>query len=370
MKIAVVMPCKWMHFSPKQATSSELTVHDILTHTLSNHNITVYAQTVNSPYSDIPVRFYPRGHKSDDRQLSTRIALDLKESIPEIIVVQQHLPTSVKLNRYLPSTPILLHRHNDYDPPHRNFIRRWIQQRRFKSIDGIALVSEHSRQHFLKSWKKYVSFPTFVVPNGIDLSIWKPVEYKDRKDEIIFVGRAIPEKGALELAKALAHVLQIYPHFSARFIFGAPDTHPEYRKQIERILSKFNNQIQINYQISWQEIQSAFQTSAIAVVPSIWDEPFGRTALEAMAGGAALISSTRGGLNEVVGDAAVRLTDITPDTIAAALTDLIDHPEKRATLSARGLEQAKKFTIEAQVEAFLSACRATIDRKANKAVRR
>ena len=45
--------------------------------------------------------------------------------------------------------------------------------------------------------------------------------------------------------------------------------------------------------------------AAIAVAPSRWQEPFGMTALEAMASGAALVCSRRGGLPEVAGDCAL-----------------------------------------------------------------
>ena len=45
--------------------------------------------------------------------------------------------------------------------------------------------------------------------------------------------------------------------------------------------------------------------AAIVIVPSRWNEPFGLTALEALACGAPLIVSPRGGLPEVAGEAAV-----------------------------------------------------------------
>lgn len=359
-----------MHFSPRLATSSELTVHDLIVQLPSHHSAIVYGQDVDDPYTDISCLLFPRRTKFDDRILAYRISQAISKDDTDIIVVEQHLPTAVKIHHFLSNVPILLHRHNDYDPPHKNKFRRWIQSRRFKSIAGIAFVSEHSRQHFLAHWGSNISCQTYVIPNGLNLSRFNPFSIVDRSSEILFVGRSIPEKGGLELARALRHVLPRHSNWQARFIIGNPDTDPDYRQTLISTLELVKNQVHIEYQRPWAEVQYAYEHAAIAVVPSIWDEPFGRTALEAMAGGAALISSTRGGLNEVVEDAAVRLTDITPDTIAAALTDLIDHPEKRAALSTRGLEQAKKFTIETQVEAFLSACRAAIDRKANKAVRR
>ena len=45
--------------------------------------------------------------------------------------------------------------------------------------------------------------------------------------------------------------------------------------------------------------------SEIAVVPSRWDEPFGRTALEASSNGCATIISNKGGLIETTDQAII-----------------------------------------------------------------
>ncbi|MDC1176563.1 glycosyltransferase [Candidatus Pelagibacter sp.] len=47
-----------------------------------------------------------------------------------------------------------------------------------------------------------------------------------------------------------------------------------------------------------KEILEKFKQSSISVVCSRWEEPFGRTALEASSRGCAVIISNRGGLNE------------------------------------------------------------------------
>ena len=59
--------------------------------------------------------------------------------------------------------------------------------------------------------------------------------------------------------------------------------------------------------------------AAIVVVPSRWQEPFGLTALEALACGAALICSRRGGLPEIGGDVAVYADPDDPRALADAI---------------------------------------------------
>jgi glycosyltransferase involved in cell wall biosynthesis len=91
------------------------------------------------------------------------------------------------------------------------------------------------------------------------------------------------------------------------------------------------------------------------VVPSRWQEPFGLTALEAMACGAALICSPRGGLPDIAGDCAVWIDPDDATTIAAAIRTLAGDPTKRAALTRAGMARAAMFdspTAAAALDAY------------------
>jgi UDP-glucose:(glucosyl)LPS alpha-1,2-glucosyltransferase len=91
-------------------------------------------------------------------------------------------------------------------------------------------------------------------------------------------------------------------------------------------------------------------------VPSRWAEPFGLTALEAMAHGTPLICSNRGGLPEVVGDAAITIDPDEPGALAAAITRLAEDPVQRHALATAGRARAKVFDTLA-IAARLAALR-------------
>ena len=119
------------------------------------------------------------------------------------------------------------------------------------------------------------------------------------------MGRCVPEKGILETAQALAAVLPDQPEWRAQFILSAVESSPDYYAKVLSELEPFKSRIAVRMQRPYKEIIAAFEKAAIAVVPSICRESFGRTALEAHAGGAALISSGAGALREVSGDHAL-----------------------------------------------------------------
>jgi glycosyltransferase involved in cell wall biosynthesis len=86
--------------------------------------------------------------------------------------------------------------------------------------------------------------------------------------------------------------------------------------------------------------------AAIAVVPSRWPEPFGLTALEALASGTPLITSGRGGLREVAGDAAVYVNPDDPQAMAEAIVALAGDPGRRAALGEAGRRRAAQFDAD------------------------
>ena len=80
----------------------------------------------------------------------------------------------------------------------------------------------------------------------------------------------------------------------------------------------------------------------VVAYPSL-GEGFGLPVLEAMACGAAVLTTRKLSLPEVGGDA-VAYTGTGAGDIAAALADLLDDPARRAELAAAAVERASRFT--------------------------
>lgn len=93
---------------------------------------------------------------------------------------------------------------------------------------------------------------------------------------------------------------------------------------------------------------------AVAVVYPSLGEGFGLPLLEAMACGAAVLTTPRLALPEVGGDA-VAYTEPEAEAIAAALTALLDAPDRREALARAALARAGHFSWEASAEAHLKA---------------
>lgn len=98
--------------------------------------------------------------------------------------------------------------------------------------------------------------------------------------------------------------------------------------------------------ISDAALADLMRRSTLCCIPSLY-EGFGLPALEAMACGSPLVVSAAGALPEVVGEAAVILSENDPPTWRKTLERLIADPGERTRLSRAGIERSRAFSWEA-----------------------
>ena len=335
VRIAAVAP-RNMHFGPERATSIDLCIHDFVRHSRYRVATTVVAQAVPHAFDDVDVAQFA---ESNPKRGVRRI---LKALTPDLVVVHQHLPTALRVKRALGATPVLLHRHNFLKKP-KNALSLWWKRRALARLAGIVFVSTACARRFDAEWGTS-GVPIHVVENGLDPSAWRPAPVRART--ILYVGRMAPEKGVLPLAQALAQVLPDTSAWTAKFIVSEAHVHANYTVDVRRALEPLGSRVEIVENKPHAVVRAAFEHAAIAVVPSLWDEPFGRTAVEAFAGGAAVIGSTRGGLAEVLGEAAVRLDAVSASTLAEALETLMQDAFLRERLGHMGRQRFERhFSI-------------------------
>ena len=270
------------------------------------------------------------------------VAHVLRPRHPTLVEVHNRPAVVLHLCRHLPDARLGLVLHND--PQEMRGARTPRARAALLARLDVVCVSEHLRRRFMTGLPDDVPGPT-VLPNCLDLSALPPPAPPDARDPVLlFAGRLTATKGADAFVEACAAVLPQRPGWRVemigadRFSPDAADTpflaalRPRAAAAGVRLLGHQPH----------PAVLAAMARAAIVVVPSRWEEPFGLAALEAMASGAALIASPRGGLPELVGDAAL-LAGPDPRSLALAMLHLTTDLAARAALSAAGLARARGF---------------------------
>ncbi|MGH6888686.1 MAG: glycosyltransferase family 4 protein [Rhizomicrobium sp.] len=260
---------------------------------------------------------------------------DTVQRSPPVLVEIFNRPVMVAhLKRRLGPVPLLLHLGND---PRGMDGSRSVTERHklLAATAAVVCVSEFIRRCFLDG----LDGPRQSV-HVIHTGVATPAEDKSGKtSRIVFVGRIVPEKGVLELVQALARVLPHYPDWSALIIgarwFGAGEKPTSFERKVALVASACNRIVLGGFR-PHAEVLAALATASIAVVPSKWDDPFPRTALEALAAGCALVCSRRGGLPEIGEERAVFLDEVTAPALATTLEHLISVDSTRKAVQHSG----------------------------------
>ncbi len=97
--------------------------------------------------------------------------------------------------------------------------------------------------------------------------------------------------------------------------------------------------------VPFEQLPALYNGATMLVYPSLY-EGFGFPPLEAMACGTPVITSDRGALREVSGEAALYVEPEQPESIAEAMQQLLLNETLAQEMRIRGLEHVKQFTWE------------------------
>lgn len=231
-----------------------------------------------------------------------------------------------------------------------------------KKADYVITVSENTKKDILKylhisDKKVFVTYESYHI--GYDDESGKKnknevlKKYNLKNDYLLFVGMIEPRKNIISILKAF---IELDEELDKDLVIVGKKGW--YYKEIEQFMNNIQNKILKNKIIFTgfvpeQELVYLYQNASIFLYPSLY-EGFGIPPLEAMASGIPVITSNTSSLPEVVGDAALLIDPNNYLELKDAIKFLNENYEKRMTMSARGKERAKIFSLNNFVQNTLS----------------
>ena len=296
MKISILLPYK-ENFSPEYPGAVSLFVYETSKISKFKKLINVYGNTnykkkFNLKYTNIDLKKKLFSSQTND-YVKKYITLEKKND--SSIIEVHNRPSYIHLiNQELKNRILTLYFHND---PLTMEGSKSIEQRKklLKTCYKIIFNSSWSKKRFLEGLEnKFVNSNKLLIiyqsANKTSLSI-----IKNKKKWITFVGKLNRAKGYDIFAKSIRKVLNKHPDWKAVIIGD---------EKREKIFLKHKNVKILGFK-RHNEVINIFKKTSITVACSRWDEPFGRTSLEASANGCAVIITNKGGLPETVTDAKI-----------------------------------------------------------------
>ena len=284
-KIATILPYK-ESYTFKYASAVSLWVSEFFKKSKFKDNNFIYGNTkpekyLTKNYINISLDSLQFKFKSTSSEYTEKLINELNKEKFEIIEVHNRPLVLFKLMDSVKSKFIMYY-HND---PLSMSGSKTISERNkiINNVDKIIFISKWVKDRFFNGIENIFSDKTEIIYHSVNIR--KKVI---KSNNIVFVGKLNYSKGYDIYKNAILKILDEFPDWKA-FSVGN-----ESRRSIY-ISHKLHKELGF---IDHKKTLRFLDKSEIAVVPSRWEEPFGRVALEAAASGCATITSNTGGLSE------------------------------------------------------------------------
>ena len=292
LKIATILPYK-ENYSFEKASAASLWVAEFFKNSkFKKYNI-IYGSTnsnnfVTKKYINIKLNSINSKFKSTTNEYCEKLIKDINNKIFDIVEIHNRPLIFFNLINKI-STRFIFYFHND---PLSMKGSKKISERLLilKKSEKIVFVSEWVKKRFFTDLDKKLKTKTEVICPSVDTK-----KFHKKEKIIIFVGRLNYSKGYDLFGKSIIKVLNKFPEWKALSI-GDEDR--------RTIYISHKNHKELGF-LNHKKTLEILNKSEIAVVPSRWEEPFGRTALEASSCGCATIISNKGGLVETTNHAVI-----------------------------------------------------------------
>lgn len=321
---------------------------------------------VNTRLAKIKKWLYDKNHRDDYYHYSIEYYLhkaikDIRRRQYDIILLENRPGYALKL-KDITTAKIVYHLHNE---------KLDKQAAKAQEIyDASTLIITVS--DYIKKCVQTINprdSKTKTIYNGINLSAFSNNAKTNRSTlgflnedcVLVFSGRVNRDKGIMELVEAM-NLLKDYKHIKLMVIgstFFANATNDDaFTTELKEKAESLKERVIFTGFIPYSNMPDYLRMADMAVIPSVWDDPFPTTVLEAQAMGLPIITTRHGGIPEEVTEenAILLYTDEHfVENLAAAIINLYQHPEKRKKMSAASLERSKMFDKETYAKNFFAA---------------
>jgi glycosyltransferase involved in cell wall biosynthesis len=311
MNISILLPYK-ENFVSNNAGAVSLFVNDITKNSIYKKTTKIFGNTVYRKFLSknyINLSFDKKIFLSSNNQYVNSF-INYKETLNSDLIEVHNRPNYIKIIKKKYQNRLFLYFHND---PLQMSGSKTIEERinLLNNVDRIIFNSEWSRSRYfidLDNKQDQIKKTCICFQSSSKIKI----NFKKKENIISFVGKLNRAKGYDLFGNAIIKILNKYTNWKSNVYGDEPrEIHIFKHKNLKISGFKDNN-----------FILNDLKKTSISVICSRWEEPFGRTSLEAASRGSAVIISNRGGLPETAPHA-IKLKKLDSESIFKEIEALI-----------------------------------------------
>tara|TARA_Y100000389_G_scaffold204076_1_gene254847 strand:- start:3565 stop:5679 length:2115 start_codon:yes stop_codon:yes gene_type:complete len=320
MKISVLLPYK-ENFSANYAGAVSLFVKDTIQNSKYFSSTYVFGSTdFKKPFlkNYVNINLNKSLLQSNSKNYIKNFLKEEKKINSDILEIHNR-PNYIRYLTNLRNKKIILYFHND---PLSMSGSISVKDRLYllNNIDKILFNSKWSQKRFFINIEndELLKQKTSVCYQSTSI---QKINFKNKRKLISFIGKLNSAKGYDLFGDAIIKILDKYPDWKSIVIGDEP------REKLS-----FNHEnLKIYGYTKHNEVLKLLNKVSISVICSRWEEPFGRTSLEAASRGSAVIISNRGGLPET-SKSAIILKNLSSDEIFFEIEKLIKNKNRLLNL--------------------------------------
>jgi glycogen(starch) synthase len=199
----------------------------------------------------------------------------------------------------------------------RMFPRSWLVRRAARNLAITCHVRD--RHKLPRTEVVYYGIEDSLAAGGNVRPMTNPID----KISFAFVGRFVPEKGIPILLEAVRQLISEGETFDVRLIGDGPE-----REGLDGIIrrEKLENHVRITGYLAGTALVESLRDVQVVVMPSVWEETAGLSAIEQMMRGRLVIASNIGGLSEVVGSTGLCFAPGDANALAECMRRVLHQP--------------------------------------------
>lgn len=319
--------------------------------------------------NQIAIKSYALGYKNILSLPKIIIKLMLLLYKNKYDIINTHLPQAsvigIIISRLRGIPYIIETRHySDYMYKYSNRINQWLDKKTVNMADHVIVVS-HAGKVVLMNREGVKEEKISVIYNGINISKFSSnhrIQIRkqlgiDNKMVLTFTASYHPRKGHKYLLESVGMLKKKYPDVIILLIGDGI-----LKANLEALTKQLHLEDNVRFLGYRTDIPELLNATDIYVHSSV-EEGFGIAIIEAMAAGLPVIATNVGGIPEIIthNKNGILVPPEDPQALSSAMSDLIDHPDKRKTLAESGRRHVgANFTDETMVNKYREVYRSNV----------